>query len=164
MQSAVCVNVCELSKNTALYHCYTSALYASALLARILTVTPLLHCEHLLHTQPLLYKPLQGALPFHMTGVPAIRAVIRDLAPAAAVADYEVPTYIIGVDSESGEMFIELQHQKLEEHRVKVQQLEAAGSSSSSNKAVKTSSATSSSTSSSGKGAKVTANNGLLHR
>jgi hypothetical protein len=98
-----------------------------------------------------------------MTGVPAIRDVIRDLAPAAAVADYEVPTYIIGVDSKSGEMFIEIQHQKLEEHRAKVQQLEAGGSTTST-KAVKKSTAASSSSSSSGNGAKVMANNGLLHR
>jgi hypothetical protein len=99
-----------------------------------------------------------------MTGVPAIRDAIRELAPAAAVADYEVPTYIIGVDSESGDMFIELQHQKLSEHRSKVQQLEASGASSTnSSKAVKKSSASSSSGSSNG--AKVTAaNNGLLHR
>lgn len=117
-------------------------------------------------TKPLPHeKPLsQGALPFHMTGVPAIRDAIRELAPAAAVADYEVPTYIIGVDSESGDMFIELQHQKLAEHRSKVQQLEASGASSTnSSKAVKKSSASSSSGSSNG--AKVTAaNNGLLHR
>jgi hypothetical protein len=156
-------------QSTTCYHVYTSTIYATTPLTRLLFCSAnaaciYIHCENCYTANRYCINRLQRALPFHMTGVPAIRDAIRDLAPAAAVADYEVPTYIIGVDSESGEMFIELQHQKPEEHRAKVQQLEAGASCRSSSKAAKKSSAASDANGSSGNGAKTTANNGLLQR